>query len=216
MPALSAHRSRAFEVLDFVGRHGIVSIEHVMAAFDIGRSAAYRHVASCVEAGQLERVEFPFFESGFLRATPLGLRCSGSGLSPVSATLASLAHRLSCVSVALLLSGEFGAERVLSERELILLERVEERPIFSALLSTSRRHRPDLGVALSDGAIAVELELSPKSPRRLETIMSAWKRATWVSEIRYYCEAGLTRRAVERAIERAGAAGRVRVFEVPR
>jgi hypothetical protein len=216
MAPIGARRSRALEVLDFVARHGIVTIEHVMAAFDVGRTAGYRHVASCVEAGQLERVEFPFFESGFLRATRLGLRCSGLGLSPVSASLVSLPHRLCCVSVALLLAEEFGGKEVLSERELILRERVEESFVCSALLPGRRRHRPDLAVLTDEGVIAIEVELTPKAPRRLETIIAGWRDARCVTEVRYYCEAGVARRAVERAIERVGAADRVRVFEAPR
>jgi hypothetical protein len=37
------------------------------------------------------------------------------------------------------------------------------------------RHRPDIGVAMSDARVAVEVELSHKSPRRLAAILGAYE-----------------------------------------
>lgn len=46
--------TRDEKLVRFVGRHGAVSVEHVMAALGVGRTAAYRRVAVCVERGLLE------------------------------------------------------------------------------------------------------------------------------------------------------------------
>lgn len=61
------------------------------------------------------------------------------------------------------------------------------------------------------GVIAIEVELTPKSPRRLREIVRGWRRARWVSQVEYLCEPGPTRRAVERAVEQLHASDRVRV-----
>jgi hypothetical protein len=70
---------------------------------------------------------------------------------------------------------------------------------------------------LTDGqTIAIELELSPKGPRRLAPIIVAWQKADSVSAVRYYVESGPTRRGVERAVEQVGACDRIQIFEAPR
>jgi hypothetical protein len=56
--------------------------------------------------------------------------------------------------------------------------------------------------------------LSPKAPRRLEAIIAAWRRASWVGGVLYLCEPGATRRGVERAVKKARAEERVQVAEV--
>jgi hypothetical protein len=66
----------------------------------------------------------------------------------------------------------------------------------------------------SEGLIAVEVELSGKSPRRLETIVRGWRRADWVGEVRYYCAPGFVTRGVERAVQKLHVSDRVRVLEV--
>jgi hypothetical protein len=117
-----------------------------------------------------------------------------------------------------MLAAEFGAEALLSERELLLLERIEGRPIASARFTAHGRealHRPDLVVFADSGVIAIEVELSPKAPRRLEAILRAWRRATHLAAVRYYCAPGSTRRGLERAIEKTHAEQKVHLFEAP-
>jgi hypothetical protein len=64
--------------------------------------------------------------------------------------------------------------------------------------------------------IAIEVELTPKSPKRLREIIRGWRRASWVDEVQYLCEPGQTRRAVERAVEKLHASDRIHLGEVPR
>ena len=194
-------------------------MEHVMAAFGIGRTAAYRRVALCVEAGLVERLDLLRDQPRVLRATSAGLRYAGLSLGVASISPGSASHWLRCASTALALREEFSAEAILSERELRLVERVEDRPIFSARTGelrsgAPRLHRPDLAIIAGELPIAVEVELTPKAPRRLEAIVKAWRRAHWVSEVRYYCAPGATRLAVERAVRKLHAEERVRVFPV--
>jgi hypothetical protein len=57
------------------------------------------------------------------------------------------------------------------------------------------------------------VELTPKAPRRLAAIIRAWRRASWISEVRYYCEPGPTRRGVERAVQKTHASDRIHIFD---
>jgi hypothetical protein len=78
-----------------------------------------------------------------------------------------------------------------------------------------RLHRPDLAVLCEEGrVISFEVELTPKAPQRLEQLIRAWRRASWVAEVRYYCAPGKTRRAVERAIANTHSQERVHAMEV--
>lgn len=214
--------SRDRELLRFVGRHGVVAIEHVMAALGVGQAAAYRRVGACVERGLLERLRLLCAEPSLLRATRAGLRYAGLGLSVAVVSPGAVDHWLRCATTAQLLEAEFGSERILSERELRLLERLEGRPIASAKLGQlpsghPRLHRPDLVVFAAQGVIAVEVELTPKAPRRLTALVRAWRGADCVAEVRYYCAPGTTRRGVELAVAKTYAEKRVRILEaVPR
>jgi hypothetical protein len=208
-------RNHDQEIVDFIGRHGIVTIDHVIEALGVGRATAYRRTSACIEARLLERFQLLHLGPSLLRATRRGLRYAGLGLSPVVVSPGSVHHRLRCTSTAQLLAYEFDPTQILSERELIQAERIEGKPIVSARLPKSRLHRPDLAVLNDDQTIAVELELSPKAPRRLAALIEAWKKAAWVDEVRYYCEPGPTRRGIERTIERADASDRVHLFDAP-
>jgi hypothetical protein len=78
---------------------------------------------------------------------------------------------------------------------------------------TSRDERT-LAEAEDVRVICVEVELTPKSPARLRQIVRGWRRANWVSEVRYHCESGQTWRAVERAVDKLHAADRIAISEV--
>jgi hypothetical protein len=206
-------RSRDWELVRFVGRHGLVAMRHVMVELGVGRTAAYRRVAACVEAGLLERVDLLRSEPGTLRATRDGLRYAGLGLPLAVVSPGAVDHMLRCVTTAQLLEAEHGRDRLLTEREIVLAEQIEGRPIASATVGerpggSPRLHRPDLAVLGESGTIAIEVELTPKAPQRLQGLIRGWRRAIGsrvVSEVRYYCAPGQTRRAVERAVEQVRA-----------
>jgi hypothetical protein len=215
-------RNRDRELLRYVGRHGVVRIGQVMTAMDAGRSVTYDRVAACVAAGLLERLELVRAEPGLLRATREGLRYAGLGLPLAVVSPGAVDHWLRCASTAQLLGNHYGHERVLTERELVLAEQIEERPIASARVGTlpngaPRMHRADLAVLAEDGTIAIEVELTPKSPRRLQALMRGWRRAVGsgaLAEIHYLCAPGQTRRAVERAVAKTRTEGFIAIGEV--
>ncbi len=213
-PALGANLDP--QLVGFVGRHGVVTIDHVIGALELPRATAYRRAAACIQARLLERLELMHFEPSLLRATRTGLRFAGLSLPTTPVSPGQLGHRLRCASTAQLLAEEFGPERVITERELRHRERTDAKPIASARLECNRIHRPDLAVIADDGnVVAIEVELAPKGPKRLEPIIEAWKRASRISEIRYYCEPGPTRRGVERAVKKTDASDRIRILAAP-
>ena len=81
-----------------------------------------------------------------------------------------------------------------------------------------RKHRADLAVLGEEGTIAIEVELTPKSRPRLEAIIGAWCAAAMgdgdLAEVHYLCAPGQTHNAVERAVEKVGAASIVAVIEL--
>lgn len=211
-------RTRDQELVRYVGRQGVVTIEQVMKAMGVGRTAAYRRVAACAEAGLLERLDLLRSEPTVLRATREGLRYAGLGLPFAAVSPSAVVHFIRCASAAQFLGQHYGHERILTEREIAFAEKIEERPIASAEVGhlpngKPRMHRADLAVFADSGTIAIEVELTPKTPRRLEEIVRAWRRASCVKEVHYVCAPGLTHRTVERAVKATGAGRKVAVVE---
>jgi hypothetical protein len=108
----------------------------------------------------------------------------------------------------------------MSERELRFAELEAPKPIASAIVGElldgrPMLHRPDLVVQRGGQTIAIEVELTPKAPRRLERIVRSWRRARYVDQVLYLCPPGPTQRAVERAVATTHAQERVSVRELP-
>jgi hypothetical protein len=201
-----------------LARHGLLTMPLLMAAMRTSRTVTYRRFARCEAAGLVERITVPVVGT-LLRASREGQRHVGLGALPLALVRpGGVVHDLSCAELALRLEADRREDAVvLTERELLLTERVEGRPIASAPLTRNGReglHRPDLAVLADSGTVALEVELSLKAPRRLEAIMRAWRRASRVAEVRYLCGSPGVRRAVERAVAATYAEGKVRVGEL--
>ena len=217
-------RRRDRELVRLIGRHGAMTIEHVMRAMGAGKSATYRRFARCEKAGLVKRCLFVGADAAVLHATKAGLLYARLGLPVAAISPATVEHMLRCTSVAISLGERVGHDRVLTEREIVLEEAIEDRQIASVPIGSfrgrPRMHRADLAVLVDEGTIAVEVELTPKSPARLRGIVSAWARAAYtgvVAEVHYLCEPEKTFRAVERAVISVGAQGCIAVLdEVPR
>jgi hypothetical protein len=115
-------RDRDFELVRYIGRHGLVRIGHVMVAMGAERTVTYDRVAVCVEAGLLERVELVRSESGLLKATRDGLRYAGLGLPVAKITPGSIDHWLRCTTTANLRGERFGHDKVVTEPEIRFTE----------------------------------------------------------------------------------------------
>ncbi len=62
-----------------------------------------------------------------------------------------------------------------------------------ALFGEKVTHRPDLAIKASGGLVAIEVELTRKSKRRIARIMGAWARQGRYREVRYLCRSAVLR-----------------------
>ena len=137
-------------------------------ALGFGRRATYSHVARLAGAGLVVR---GYDRDGSVVAiTAAGRRAVGADKGDVrsGATHGSgLRHARAVSWVAALLTLR---ERAwVSEHEL---RRDEEWQVPVVWASSRGRHRPDLGIVVREARVAVEVELSHKSPRRLRAILA--------------------------------------------
>jgi hypothetical protein len=209
--------ARDREIVHWIGRMGAVTIGQVRQRFGLGRTVAYRRVAACADGELLERIDVLRGQPALIRTTRRGLRLVGLQLTVAQVPPELVAHWVVCGWVALAVEGEFGPSALRSEREIRMEERWASRPIASAKIGegpdgSDRLHLPDLAALHHGAVVAVEVELTQKAPRRLESIIKAWRRARWISEVRYYVPAGGVAAAVERAVVRTHAAERVRII----
>ncbi len=101
---------------------------------------------------------------------------------------------------------------VVGERELRRWESDSGRPLASADVGrgpdgSPARHRPDLVLWPADRvgqpgreAVAIEVELTVKAPRRLALIVRGWARTRLVGAVVYYATPAALR-ALERAVD---------------
>lgn len=221
-PASALGRDRDRELVRLVGRHGVMTVEQVMRATGAGRTGTYRRVAALIEAGLLARLDMLRSQPSLLHATRDGLRYAGLAMPVAKVSPGAVDHWLRSTTVALDLGERYGRDRVLTEREIVAKEALEGRAMAKARLGISghreRFHRADLAVLTSEGVIAIEVELTPKAPRRLEELIRAWRSAIGgreVLEVRYLCEPGQTRRLVERVVRKVSAERFIQIEEAP-
>lgn len=209
--------ARDLELLRWIGRIGAVTIDQVMTRFGLGQTVAYDRIAACVAAGLLSRSAVVYEAPTFLTATRGGLELVGLGLPEVEVSTALARHHHVCGDVAIWLEERYGPQSVLSVRELVFEERLTGRPLASAKVGElpsghPRLHRPDFAIIAATAIRAIEVELTPKAPVRLDGIIRSWRRARGLEEVIYVCAPGAARRAVERAIRRTRSEEEVRVL----
>jgi hypothetical protein len=198
---------------------GAVELGHVRRRWEVGRSVGYGLVRRLVEAGLLERVETLPGDPTLIRATLNGLRYVHLPLPLAKVSAYQVDHWAACASVSLWAEERWGKDAVISERELRRLEAGSERPIGSCVVGEHRGdyealHRPDLLVTDNGSPIAIEVELTPKAPRRLEGIVRGFRRARHLERTIYVVGDRTTRRAVERAVRTVRAGERVQVVDL--
>jgi hypothetical protein len=148
--------------------------------------------------------------------TRAGLRvCQTRGIDVCAVSSSNANHLIMCAAAAAVLERHYPHHRLIGERELRRDERELGHPFASAKLATSHRaqgrlHRPDLVLCPhdSDGGLplAVEVELTIKSPERLVEICRAWARCRTIAGVIYFAPED-----VQRALRRA--VMKVRAFE---
>ena len=212
--------SREREIVSWVARLGAVSVEQIGRRFGVGRSVAYDLVRRLVKHGLLERNQTVIGDPTLISATRDGITYAGLGLKRQPVRIGQIEHWLTCADAAIELEDRFGADRLLSERELRFQAQLTGKPVGAAKVGemangSPRLHWPDLAVGTDEGLVVYEVELTPKSRRRLDKIIRAWRRAREVERCVYLCfPSSPTQRVVESAIRRVAAEDRVYVAEL--
>jgi hypothetical protein len=206
-------------IVSWIARIGAASAVDVAEHLGLTRRAATVRLGAAQRAGLLRVGPRLGGEPALYMATRAGLRAAGLDALPACRiSPGAFAHAGACARLAVALARANPQSRLASERELRLAERLAGRPIASAEVGRGRDgepalHRPDLVLFGADGAVAIEVELTVKSPPRLRAIIRGWGRSRLVRRVVYYATPGPAR-AVQRAVDALYAADRVTVVEV--
>jgi hypothetical protein len=153
--------------------------------------------------------------------TRAGLRaCDAHGIQACSVSGSNANHLIMCAAVAAGLERSYPDHRLIGECELRRDERERDAPLASARLSArgaagDRLHRPDLVLLprapRSGLPVAVEVELTVKSHRRLVEICRAWARCRAVAGVLYLVSPAVER-PLSRAVEQARAGEQIEIL----
>ncbi len=157
----------------WLARLEVAGIEPLGIALGFGWRTTYSHVERLAGAGLLIRA---FDREGSVVAiTAAGRRAVGDDRGEVRAGAthgSGLRHARAVSWVAALLT--MREREWLSEHEL---RSADDWSVPVMWAGTRGRHRPDLGVVMGASRVAVEVELSRKSPRRLQAILAGHEEA---------------------------------------
>jgi hypothetical protein len=229
LPSTLGHRPRAHpdtpeepltELLSWTARVGAVTAEALARLDCTSIPSARARLGGATRRGLLVRHRLLVDRASLYTVTRAGLRVAGwAGLDPVRISASNFAHTLACAHVAVALRKRYPGHLVTGEHELRRQERVSGGPVASAVLvhagaARPLLHRPDLVLQAAGSPmsppIAVEVELTLKSPHRLAQICRAWARSRAVAGVIYLAPPHVER-ALERAIATAQAGERVLV-----
>jgi DNA-binding transcriptional ArsR family regulator len=170
---------RSVDALRWLSRVEVAGIEPLGLALGFGWRATYSHVERLAKAGLLERIHDR--EGSVVAITREGRRAVGadSGNVRLGATRGSgLRHARAVSWVTALLT--------LRDREWISDHEARGLPEWQIpVIWTQYRatHRPDVGATISTVRVAVEVELSHKTPRRLRAILAGYEHAITAGDL---------------------------------
>lgn len=212
---LSKAEVRAAERIEMVrwaGELGAVTAEALAHRGGTTTASSAGRLNAAVSAGLLRRSKPLTHGPTLYVPTSLGMRESGQrGFDLCRVSASNAEHLIACAAVAAALERLLPDERVGGERALRRDEREHGAPLASAKLGIGKDggpqlHRPDL-VLWPDAAagglpVAVEVELTVKSRRRLEQICTAWARCRLIAGVIYLAKPDVEaplRRAIDAA-----------------
>lgn len=200
------------DVVRWTASLGVITAEALALRLSVTTHSARARLGVACRRGLLVRKRLLAGGPALFTVTRAGLRASCiRGIHPCRIADGEARHLIVCAEVAAALERCYPDQRLIGERELRRDERDCGRPLASVLLGSagpeaSRKHCPDIVLwpSDSDGApVAVEVELTTKSPKRLVEICRAWARCRRVAGVLY-----IAPEKVERALLRAIAEAR--------
>ena len=212
---------RDLAILRWIARHGVVTAEFVGRRFfwrtqtaTYGKWAAYRRLRALRELGLVVASRPYAHHPEVLHVTREGARIADVGIGPAPLVLSELRHTLAVVVLAEYLAAAHPGSELITEREL-WAERYRQR--FAGVEATRLGRVPDAVLRIpttGSGArtwrtVAIELDLSRKDRRAIETMISRYDRVV-VDAVWWYVSPGRIER-VRSLLAELGAADR---FEV--
>jgi hypothetical protein len=217
---MSAARTGSEQMLRWTAGLGAVDAPGLAAREQISGRSARGRLAAAERRGELKVWRLLQGEAPLYTVTTAGLRHAGvSGLSPGRVSAGGARHAAACCGVAAWLALCFPDHRLLGEPAIRRFERELGRPLAGSggmawAAGAGASHRPDLLALPGEGLpIAVEVELTVKSPQRLAGICRAWARSREVEGV-LYLAAEEVLAPLARAIETARAAERIVVLPI--
>jgi len=215
-------RSATEDAVLWTARMGAITAEALSLRHRITVAQARGRLGRAVADGLLARSR-PLTDAPALYvATSSGLRrVHAASLGRCRVTAANAAHLVACATVAAVMETRHADHEIGGERELRRAEHGHGGPLASARLGrmpdgSPRLHRPDLilwpAVVVGARPVAVEVELTVKSPARLADICRAWARCRLVAGV-VYCAAPEVEAPLARAV--SGVRGQDRIVVVP-
>lgn len=203
-------------LLAFMAEHRLVLSSQVQALLGISPSAASKRLAALRKAGYVEYVRKLYREPGCYQISRDGLGVIASPLRrPAKVDLALYQHDVGLASLWVAArSGIFGPLRgIVSERRMRSEDGVttEREPAWGVRLGgvgpggRDRLHYPDLILETESGhRVALELELSSKSPRRRDRILAGYASERRIDAVVYLVQAPSIGHAIAQSARRMG------------
>ena len=200
-------------IVAWIGRIGAAGAAEVSVRFSLSASSARARLVACERAGLLEGARLLHGQPPLYAATPAGLRAAGlAELRPCRVSPSGFAHLREVARAAAALERSLPDLVVVGERELRVWERQRRSPAGKRRPRSGRRRRlcpppsrPRPLAGRSPGqharapAVAIEVELTVKSPPRLAAIVRGWARSRLVAGVVYYASPPAAR-ALRRAV----------------
>jgi hypothetical protein len=217
-------------LLGFAAGHRLVIREHAQALLGVGASSASRRLGALARAGLLAQSR-PFDRGpNWYRITRAGLDAISSSLPVPDSRLGQFKHDIGLAWIEIAAHrGSFGpVSEVISERRMRSEDGVWEHatsPVDRELQGPphgmrlglgprgkERIHYPDMVLGLAGGKrVAVELELTAKSPRRRDEILMAYAAEKRVDAVLYLVETAAMATSIRAAARAHGISRKVHV-----
>jgi hypothetical protein len=218
MPSNGRTTSARTVLLKWTARVGAVTAEAVADRYELALRSARATLVAAERKRLLLRRRPLAGDPALYVLTRAGQRAAGvPPATPCGVSPANAMHLIACAHAAAALERSYPQYTVVGERELRrrwqdpapagACARLGYAPGGAPML-----HRPDLlllpPVGATEASVAVEVELTVKSPRRLEEICRSWARCRGVAGVMYVAAPGVER-ALQRAVVRAHASSKV-------
>lgn len=190
-------QERDDEILKWVARHGIVTVDQMAAKFFAtpqGRSACYQRVRKlCAAAPPLLQRDLAFYRHpAIIRVTPAGARRADVGIAPAHIVPAEIPHALAIVDLAESLLADLLKE---NKETVLVTERERRAERYREKRAGKRKSTgriPDVVFELPATKtkkarnIAVELDRTVKSRMDAEAVVRAYIAERSYSEVWWY------------------------------